>query len=299
MATILEYRVTAVEIEDRREIAANLIRDKIFVKTSDQVTWNQLRTMRPVPAWNDQHPREPGFYLDFVKPKQTSKLCWELEAEYTPIKAGQEDANPLSRKAAITFESSLVEQPTFFDNQGRLMTNTAGELLTGVIEQIPIVDYTIKKNLASDPKWIQTHIGGVNKDSVKIRGLTWAPRTLLLGGVSGGEFTTENRQEFAPYSLKILGDPRTWSPKVWNRGTVYLVEDRAWKAVTGQSIYKQVRIQTGDPPEDVTEPVPLTLDGQPVSGYLQKSETPVDPSKLIMLTFHVQKEVSFAELPLR
>lgn len=296
MATIVEYRVTSVEIEDRREVAANLIRDKIFVKTSDQVTWNQLRTMRPVPAWNDQHPREPGFYLDFVKPKQTSKLCWELEAEYTPIKAGQEDANPLSRAAVTTFESSLIEQPTFFDNQGRLITNTAGELLTGVIEQIPIVDYTVRKNLAADPRWLQTHIGGVNKESVKLRGLTWAPRTLLLGGVSGGEFTTENRQEFAQYSLKILGDPRTWSAKVWNRGTVYLKQETDRN---GKKVYRQVRIQTGDPPEDVTEPVPLTLDGQVAEGYLQKSETPVDPSKLIMLTFHVQKEVSFAELPLR
>lgn len=296
MATIVEYRVTSVEIEDRREVAANLIRDKIFVKTSDQVTWNQLRTMRPVPAWNDQHPREPGFYLDFVKPKQTSKLCWELEAEYTPIKAGQEDANPLSRAAVTTFESSLIEQPTFFDNQDRLMTNTAGELLTGIIQQIPIVDYTVRKNLASDPRWLQTHIGGVNKESVKLRGLTWAPRTLLLGGVSGGEFTTENRQEFAQYSLKILGDPRTWSAKVWNRGTVYLKQETDRN---GKKVYRQVRIQTGDPPEDVTEPVPLTIDGQVAEGYLQKSETPVDPSKLIMLTFHVQKEVSFAELPLR
>lgn len=296
MATILEYRVTGVEIEDRREIAENLVRDKIFVKTSDRVTWDQLRRMREIPKWNDPHPREPGFWLDFIKPNQTSRLCWELEAEYTPVKAGQQDANPLSRPAVITFESSLIEQPTFFDNKKRLITNTAGELMTGVIEQIPIIDYSVRKNLASDPQWLQTHIGGVNKDTIKIRGLTWQPRTLLLGGVSGGEFTTENRQEFSPYGLKILGDPRTWSAKVWNRGTVYLKqeEDR-----TGKKVYRQVRIQTGDPPEDVSEPVPLDLNGQPLQDYLQKSETPVDPSKLIILTFHVQKEVSFAELPLR
>lgn len=297
MTQIIEYKVEEIQIEDHRAPADNTIREKIFVKTSDQTSWSNLRTLRPIPQWNEPHSREPGFFLDYIKPKQTTQLCWFLEAEYTPVKGAQENANPLAREAKITFESSLIEQPTFRDRDGNLITNTAGELVTGVMQQIPIIDYSCKKNLAADPDWIQTHIGGVNKEPVRIRGLNWNPGTLLLGGVSAGEFVTENRTEFTPYSLKILGDPRGWNAQVWNRGTVYLqkYEDRATK----KTMYRQVRIKTGDPPEDVSEPVPLDLNGQVIDGYLTKSETPVDPTKLVTLTFRVQHEVSFAKLPLR
>lgn len=296
--TIVAFKVTSMDGTDRRDARENMVRDKIWLKTSRRMTWNELRRTPPVPQWSQEHSREPGFYLDFIDPKHVTRLTWELEAQYIPIKGGQIDANPLARKPIITFDSSLVDQPTLFDAKKRPITNTAGEFITGVVEKIPIVDYTVKMNLSADPRWLQTHVGGVNKDSMRLRGLNWMPRTLLLAGVGGGEFITENRVEYAEYTLKILADPRTWTQPVWNRGTVELKEDKAYKAVYGKTRYYQVPIKTGDPPEFVEEPVPLDKDGKVIQEWLKPGEQPADTSKLITLYFDCQKEVAFSELKL-
>jgi hypothetical protein len=295
---IIAYKTTSMDVQDQRDLRENKIRDKIFLKTSRRMTWSELRRMAPVPQWNQEHPREAGFYLDFIKPEHTHRLIWTLDAEYTPIKGGQIDANPLARPAVITFDSTLVDQPTLFDAEGRPIVNTAGEFITGMIAKIPLVDYTAKLNLASDPRWLQTHIGRLNKDTIKLRGLTWAPKTLLLAGVAGGEFVTENRVEYAEYTLKILADPRTWTQQVWNRGTVELFEDKAYKAVTGKVRYYQKAIKQGDPPEFVSEPVPLTREGKLIKEWLNPGEQPADQSKLVTLEFDCQALVSFAELRL-
>lgn len=295
---IIAYKTTTMDVEDQRDLRENKVRDKIFLKTSRRMTWSELRRMPPVPQWNQEHPREPGFYLDYIKPAHTHRLIWQLEAEYTAIKGGQIDANPLARRPVTTFDSSLIDEKTLFDADGNPIVNTAGEFITGVVQKIAIVDYTVKMNLGSDPKWLQTHLGRLNRDPITLRGLTWAPKTLLLSGVSAGEFVTENRVEYAEYTLKIMADPRTWTQTVWNRGTVELVEDKAYKAVTGKVRYFQKPIKQGDPPEFVSEPVPLTRDGKVIKEWLNPGEQPADLSKLVTLNFDCQPLVPFAELRL-
>ena len=300
MASILEFITHTVDIEDRRDLTENLVRDKIILKTSAQVPWTQLRSMRPVPRWNEAHPRESGFYLDFIKPKQTSKLVWELEAEYTRMKGGQSDPDPIARPADITFTTSLVEQPTFFDKNLRPVTTTAGEFITGVMERIPLVDYSIVKNLANDPKWLQTHLGAVNADTVTLRGLQWKPKTLLLASVSAGSITTENRSTFSEFRLSILADARTWTQEVWNRGTVELYE--TYEVINGQAraVWSQKPILRGDPPAPVEEPWALDIDGAALRDHLQQSQTEsYKPNRLIKLKFETQKDLTFRNvLPL-
>ena len=300
MATITNYSTHTVDIEDKRILSDNIVRDSIKLKTSERVTWTKLRKMSPVPQWNQQHAREPGFYLDFIKPKQTSRLVWELEAEYTPYKGGQIDADPLARPAIITFSTSLVEQPTFFDADRNPIVTRAGEFITGVMEQIPLVDYAVKKNLASDPKWLQTHLGAVNSDTVTLRGLAWKPKTLLLATVSGGEITTENRSTFAEYNLSILADARTWTKEVWNQGTVELVETYAIVRGVARSVWSQKKILRGDPPAPVDEPWMLDDDGIALRDHLQQDPTtPIKPNRLVILKFDTQKSLPFRNvLPL-
>lgn len=298
--SIVAYRWYETEIDDQREITENKIRNKIMIKTSRRMPWSQLRLIRPVPQWNDEHPNEPGFYLHFVKPVHKSRLIWELEAEYTPFRGKQDDPNPLQRPAKITFDASLVEQPTLFDWKGRPMCNTAGEFLEGIPAQIPIVDYSITKNLGADPAWLLTHLGGVNEETITLRGLQWPPKTLLLAGVSAGEIVTEDKVKYSEYKLKILADIRTWLAQVWNRGTVELFELEV-KQRDGSKKKRLIQkaIKTGDPPEYVDEPVPLDEFGRAILDYLQKDrEEPIMPGKLIRLAFDVQKIVRFNKLPL-
>ena len=298
--SIVAYRWYETEIDDQREITENKIRNKIMVKTSRRLPWSQLRLIRPIPQWNDEHPNEPGFWLDFVKPVHKSRLIWELEAEYTPFKGDQKDPNPLQREAEITFDVSLVEQPTLFDWKNRPMNNTAGEFIEGITAQIPIVDYSVTKNLPNDPVWLRTHLGGVNEEEVTLRGLRWPAKTLLLAGVSAGKIVTEDKVKYSEYKLKILADIRTWQARVWNRGTVQLAEIE-YTDSNGAKKKKliQVPIKTGDPPEYIDEPVPLDEKGKAIQDYLQQDkERPIKVDKLIPLSFDVQKIVAFNKLPL-
>lgn len=301
--SIVLFKWYETEIDDQREITENKIINKIKLKTSRRMPWSELRLLRPVPQWNDEHPNERGFYLDFVKPVHKSRLIWELDAEYTPFKGKQKDPNPLQREAKITFDVSLVEQPTLFDWKDRPICNTAGEFIEGITAQIPIVDYSITKNLPSDPAWLLTHLGGVNEEPISLRGLTWPKKTLLLAGVSAGEIVTEDKIKYSEYKLKILADIRTWEARVWNRGTVQLVKYE-YTELTGNGSkdrvrYIQVPIKTGDPPEYVDEPVPLDENGKAIEDYLQPSkDKPIKEGKLIPLPFDVQKIVPFKKLPL-
>ena len=298
MATIMKYAVQSTSIKDDRTISENEIVDKIKLKTSCRVTWTQLRRMRPVPQWNDSHPYEPGFYLDVVRPNHVSRLVWELDAEYTVVKGGQINANPLSREAIITGKSSLIEQPTFFDWENKPIVTTAGEFIPGVMQQIPTIEYTISKNLVTDPAWLMTHVGGINSDAVRIRGLTWPAKTLMLGAVSFGEFKTEEKARYSEYTLTLMGDPRKWTHELWNVGTVELYESKYGKGV-GKTIWRQRPITAGSPPVPVESPVPLDDRGRAIVDYLSNSGEPVKASALRKLRFDTQRIVAFnGALPL-
>jgi hypothetical protein len=300
MATITHFRWYETEYEDPRDSREAIVRNKIKLKTSERVTWTALRLMSPVPGWGDEHPKEKGFYLDFVRPVHKSKHIWELEAEYSPIKAGQIDPSPLARPVVITYTSSLIEMPTQRDNKGRPMVNRAGELLQGIMLQRPILEYKFVKNLPSDPKWITTHLGAVNSDTIRLRGLNWAPRTLLLSAVEGGEFVTENRQSYTATTGTILADPLTWTQEFFNMGTVQLEQQPRMIKGKEKLVWVQVPIMEGDPKEHISDPVPLDEDGVMISDAWEPSRTePLKKQKLITLKFDVQPEKPFSELPLK
>ena len=295
MASIVSYGVQGgVKYKDTRDLKDNEIVDKIRLKTSQRVTWSQLRNMAPVPKWNQPHPRELGFYLDIIHPTQISRLVWELDAEYTIFKGGQQDPNPTSRPAEISGKSSLIEQPTFFDYRRRPITTTAGEFIPGVMQSIPITEYTVEKNLSADPGWIQTHVGGINEDAVRIRGLTWAPKTLMLGAVSFGAFKTEERATYSEYSLTIMADPRTWTHEVWNVGTVELYERDVLINGKFRTVWSQRDITRGSPPARVEDPVPLDDKGRAIVDYLNSGTgEPMKTSRLRTLKFDTQNIVRF------
>ncbi len=299
MATITQFRWHEMDVEDKRDVRENLVRNKITLKTSERVNWTTLRRMPPVPQWNQPHPTEPGFFLDFVKPNHKSRLVWELEADYTPFAGGQVDPDPLNRPPVITYSTSLIEQPTFYTPDNKPIVNRAGEFITGVMEQIPLVEYQFSKNLPADPAWLQTHLGAVNSDTITLRGLKWAPKTLLLATVSGGEFTTENRSTYTPTSGTILADYRTWTQEVWNRGTVQLKQVKRLIRGVPKLIWIQDPIKAGNPKEPVSEPVPLDERGfQIVEPFPGGIATETD-QKFIRLKFDTQRSLPFAALPLK
>lgn len=302
MGTISRFWISKSAIEDKTD-RESTVRDTLHIMTSDRMSWTQLRLQSVIPKYGSEHPREPGFFLEAMKPTQSKRCYWEVELEYNVFKAEQIDPSPLARPAEITWSTSLVEQPTERDSKGRPTCTTAGEFLTGIVEKIPLVEYSIKKNLPADPAWAQTHFGCVNQDAIKIRGLDWAPGTLMLISGSGGPFTVENKVSFMECSLSLLGDYRGWTLKVWNRGTVRLAKQKRtkWKLQGGklipveQSVWVQVPILTGEPPAPVEEPVFLDDYGQEIIDALKPEKgSTLDPTKFIELTFDIQSERKFA-----
>ena len=301
MASIQRFWFSKTSIEKGADPLNNVLRNTLKILTTDRVAWSWIEKQSFFPRFNAEHFEESGFYLDSWKPNHLQRNYWEVELEYVPFKAGMIEANPLSRRAEITFETSLVEQPTFRTADNRPIVTTAGEFIEGVMERIPLVEYTLVKNLPTDPAWLQTHLGAVNGDAIKLRGLTWAPKTLLLNSVSGGAYTVENRTEFAPFTLKVIADVRTWTQEVWNRGTVEL--KKVWRTYDDPSsksglahkqVWVQVPIETGDPPEPVSDPVPIDIKGRAVVNYLQRDEKqPIRPDSLIKLYFETQKTLQF------
>jgi hypothetical protein len=301
MAVITRIWWSKAAMKDNRN-GENNIRSTIKVLTNTRVSWTWLRKQTVIPKFNDEHPTEPGFYLDDIAPNHLQKCYWELETEWTPIKAGQIDPNPSSRPPDITFSTSLVEQPVIRDTKGRPICTTAGEMISGVMRQIPLVDYSIVKSYAKDPQFIQTHLGGVNRDVVKLRGITWQPKTLLFTSISGGSYVEEGKYKTSEFRLTVVGDYRGWTQEVWNRGTVRLEkqERKKWAFENNKLVQKkvtvwcQVPIMAGNPAAAVTEPVALDAYGQEVMGHLKPDDKkPLDPSKLITLKFDTQHEVRF------
>lgn len=302
MATITEYARPQSKMKAGRDRDQNYVRDTVNLKTSDRVSFYQLLNMRPLPKFGDEHDREIGFYLDSIEPTlHAGGLHWKLELEFTPYKGKQLDPDPIARPADITLNTSLVEEPTYEDGKGNPTVNTAGQLINGIIRHVPLIEYTVKKNLATDPAWLQTHLGTVNQDVVTLRGRKWEPKTLMLMAASGGSYTTEYRTTFTEFTLTLMADARTWSQEVWNRGTVYLVE--TYQVIRGvpRSVWAQKKILQGSPPAPVDEPVFLDIDGQPILDHLKQTEGQnVDVSRVIKLNFLTQKEKTFSGvLPLK
>jgi hypothetical protein len=240
-----------------------------------------------------------------VKPKTKQQTVWEIELDWGGFKQVEQLENPLARAAEITWSTSLLEQPTEREHDGKFCCTTAGERLTGIVEQIPLVEYDITKNLAGDPAWILTHFGAVNSDPVKLRGITWAPKTLLCAGGSGGKYQTENKVEFAEFRLKLIGDYRGWTVDVWNRGTVRLErQERTQYSVKGRKlvatkklVWCQVPITVPDEngvKRQIEEPVFLNDFGQEIVDLMQPEKgNTVDASKFIQLKFEIQRPKQF------
>lgn len=289
----LIYSVYETEIQHNSDITQNRIRDKVRIKTSTVATWDQILASGLVPTFWAPHGKTLGYGLNDWQPKHIKPLVWEADVEYLPIS----ELNPLKKPPKVSFDGSLIEQPTFKDNKNKLTTNTAGQLFTGIIEQVPMMNYSVRVNLANDQPWMQDYLGAMNSDTVRLRGLQWKPKTLLVGQITGGDFQNLNGVTFCEYMITILANPQGWPQTVLNRGTYELQDEIEYARIdetgnpinpkkTGRKI--QVKIST-------EEPVPLDLMGRRIINWLDND---IPLNRLVTRTFDIQRELPFKKLPL-
>lgn len=241
---------------------------------------------------NYQHPTYPGYYYDHIRPKQVARLHWEVDCTATPFQLEPIFDDPLERPPVVTYDGSLVVEPTNFDNKGYPICTTAGEMIAGVERDRPVRVYHVEKNYPADPDWLDAYLGAVNLSPCVLRGKTRAAGTLKLVNQSAGPFITENKTRYFTLMFDLVFDPLGHKVERWNYGTLQLVQ----RPVDGKKKkWFQEQIITGKPPRPVEEGVPLDMKGAALTEFLASADDgrPVDVSKLIKLKWDVQPVLEF------
>lgn len=291
MASILDYKITQLSGQLSRSGTDSIAQTHI-ISTDQLVTLAWIQNHRLTPKLHAPVNGFPGYYWDDVKPSQKAKLVWEITCSATPFEFEPEPDSPLAMPAEIAVNSELIEEQTLFDWKGRPIMTRAGEWIPGAMRSRPLLTYVVTKNLGTDPAWTETHMGAVNLDPVRLRGVVRPPNTLMLRRLSLSPYTTRDRVRFTTCSFELHYDPRTWIKRLWNVGTIQMVE---FNTDEGKKAWKQERILTeGTPRQFVTSPVPLDMKGRVIPGVLTPdADTPVDVSKMVQLEFHVQPLARF------
>ena len=288
MARILHYKITQRGGSENRS-GAEQIRESHVIAVDAPVTLAWIRNHPSTPKNGMQ--AAPGYWWDDFNVDQKAPLVFELKVTASPYEFDVQPDSPLAKPADISVGTELVEEPTLFDSTGKPIMTRAGEWIPGVTRERPLLTYIVEKNLGVDPGWLETHLGAVNRDPVRLRGRTCLPNTLMLRRLSLGKYVTENRTRYTPASFELHYDPQTWIKRLWNNGTIQLVE---YKTDNGRKAYRQARIMTGTPPQPTETAVPLDRMGMVIPGVLTPdADTPVDVSKLVILSFNVQPIQTF------
>lgn len=286
MAAILDYKITQNSGQLSRS-GTDSISQTHVISTDQLVTLAWLQNHRLTPKLHGPVQNIPGYYWDDLKPVQKARLVWEITGSATPFEFEPEPDSPLAMPADIAVNSELIEEPTLFDWKGRPIMTRAGEWITGVMRSRPLLTYVVTKNLGTDPVWSETHMGAVNLDPVRLRGIVRPPNTLMLRRLSLSPYVTKDRVRHTVCSFELHYDPSTWIKRIWNSGTIQLVE---FETPEKKKAWMQARIKTEGPVrQNIENPVPLDRQGRVIPGVLTpEADTPVDVSKMVALEFHVQ-----------
>lgn len=287
------------DIQDPRD-GLKRIREKILIVTDKRVPWTTVRTNPAIPQPGQEHPTERGMFVEDRNPKRGRATVWYIEVEYTSLENSKVDINPLSRPAVITWSTSELQIPTLTDRLGRPITTTAGEFIPGLTKTITIVEYRVRKNVATDPDWLDTHLHTLNQDAIQIRGKVRRPLTLVLAAASGGEYQVENRQRYFELDYTLIYNPIGWVEDIWNLGTMELVDQEVRVEVSPRVFETRIvkglsPIKVGTPAKPVDEPVPLDINGKAIVDHLTPgSEHPMDPRKLVTLRIEIDDHRTFS-----
>lgn len=290
---IVKYNITERAGTVQRG-ANDTLSNKHVIITDVPVSINWIKRHPDTPKLNTPVEGQPGLYWDKIDPRQTGRLVWELDCSATPFVFDPIPESPLARPAEITIDSELISEPTLFDHKKRPLVTRAGEFIAGVSRERPLLVYRVSKNLAADPVWLDNYPGCVNLDAVRLRGRIRKAGTLMLRRLSLSNYVREGRYKYCTCSFELHYDPLGWIKRLWNMGTLQLVE---FKKENGQKAFRQERIMTtasGMTLMPVEEPVPLDMKGKPLENILDPNgTTPVDPNKLVVLEYDVQPLVNF------
>jgi hypothetical protein len=178
---------------------------------------------RDVPKPFDPHPEFPPAFVDTVFIEQVNPRLYRLDVPYTTVRRPGEKRealdNPLNRKAEIEVETTTLREIIETDLEGNPLVNTAGDLLVGVEEDETLWDIAIVKNVRPTlPAWFEDYGNALNRDSVRIKGVTARKMQLKISGVKIPDSQAENGIEFIRLSIRMLYRKKGWERRFLNFG---------------------------------------------------------------------------------
>lgn len=134
------------------------------------------------------HPKDSDALVsEFFPRRMKGTNFWDLDIRWsTDIDVS---SSPLAEPAQIDIQSVSRTIPALFDSSGNAIVNVAGDFYTEPVPERNVTDlvFRVTKNLPINlPDWVLSHPDTVNRDTLKIRGLTCDPGTLYFGGLQIG-----------------------------------------------------------------------------------------------------------------
>ena len=290
-----------------------------FLVTSDTLRESEAAILKhkdiPSPLV-DFHDQDGTAICTEVKPSQRKTgYHWDVVAEYSG-EFLKEDKNPLKRPAEISLRSEQTTQIARLDIDDRPITNTAGDYFADPPVEIEGSRWvlSVTKNLAQYPRWLLDFQNAVNDGAIRIEGITWPKRTLMLKELEIPPPQTENKRKFFAVRFALHYRAEGWDVRILNRGVREIIwereEDEDGNAMENY-VNKGIReILENDGSGQVSEPVFLDEYGQAYRHLRDRVDDPKHPTGLLrnptkneifsqIQVYHVYSELPFSRLPLK
>lgn len=298
-ATVIDWREA---YEDSAEFTEGPVNNytKTFQATLRKINTplTEIGKYKDCPKVGQSLKEDPFSKVKSVKPSRIgqTRVC-KVVVEYSSEAAkGNNNPDPLQRPAVITMSTETKDVPTFFEANGRLRINSAGDLVPGT-KQKTFQVYRIQKNVGNVPDWFLEWPGSVNSYGFTLEGKVKPERTMLLLPTERPQRTLENNVWYYPLVYSLRQDKDTYDviePSMGYHELYPVIELIKGKYVTK---YRKQRITVGDPADYPKKPQFLTKQGFKMVLQEDKKKGGIDLSEVYIQERRDLDERDFSVLP--
>lgn len=236
------------------------------------------------------HPDEKAFFVDEFSAEQIPySTRWTATVRYVDTVV----RNPLDEPAKLVgIRTETMPGATIVDRQGRLILNTAGDVVTPIDKPERIKVFIFEKNLPSLQEWLFDLEDVTNDGDVLIQGKPRPKQTLLLRKVEISREQEIEDVKYWPCTIEVAYRKSLWLYKFPSMGFNQLVEapDRTSASTANRNtirVRQAIKIHGQAP----TDPQVLDADGKWI-------EHP-NPEDLVMLEAELYQTANFNDIPIR
>lgn len=281
------------DVKDEGQVRSNRTGQELTVKVviiCSDVTDSLATLKRDLPElqrWQP-HPDQVGFFVDeFSADQVTGSAIWNGTIRYvdTIIR------NPLDEPAKLMgVRTETLPGATIVDYEGKLILNSAGDIVSPIDKPERIRIFTYQKKLPSIALWLFDLEDVANSNAMQIAGQSCQVRQLLLRKVDFGNEEEAEGVVFRTCNIELAYRKSKWIHRYPSVGFNQVVQEREFQPgpqFNQQVTRKRTILIKGQPP---TQEQLLDADGK----WIEKPE----PSDLVILEAKVYSEGDLSVLPL-